>query len=335
MQHRTTHIGARVLLIAGVLSLTVWVAMARGEEPGFTYAHGGGGHGSGVDLRIDSEASYNGAPWPAGTWEIKNLVPGVDKFFNFVDIKPGDRGENTVSLHAKKDPLWVCVEFLNLDSQENGINEPESHEPVNNFADDMEFFAWRDDGDNIFEVGEQPIFGPASATDALDNTVYPLFDYAHGPAIPKGATRYFGIYWCAGDLAVDVPTATITCDGEALGNEAQTDTMNVDVQLVAVSAKDEPKFKCGGIKLPPPGQYCKLGEVEVHNDNSATVHNTTTSYSSTGGNSSSGDPSTSSGQATVTTGSATATSSSINIINTLGHSQTGAANIFGDFFRRH
>src|SRR3989338_4760615 len=117
-----THIGARALLAAGVLSLAVGLFVVRANEPGITYAHSYSY--TSIDLTVDSEASYNGAPWPAGTWGLKDLKPNVDKFFNFADIKPGDRGENTISLHTNKD-TWVCLEFLNLKQEENGENEPE------------------------------------------------------------------------------------------------------------------------------------------------------------------------------------------------------------------
>ena len=199
MKTRThTSIAARVLLVGGVLSLAVGLLYVRAEEPGFTYAT------ETINLRIDSEASYNGNPWAPGTWLIsKDLVPGVDKFWNFGDIKPGDWGENTISLHnkSKKDPLWVCLTFFNLLNSENGINEPESwvdNTPATGeLTSAMEFFAWQDDGDNIFEVGEVPIFGTTTqaANPVLAGKVYPIVDYANGPAIPAGGKDYFGVYW--------------------------------------------------------------------------------------------------------------------------------------------
>ncbi|MDP4020816.1 MAG: hypothetical protein Q8P58_02140 [Candidatus Adlerbacteria bacterium] len=314
--HSKMKVGARVLLAGGVLSLAVGLFVVRAEEPGITYARSYSY--TKIDLTVDSEASYNGAPWPAGTWGLKDLQPNVDKFFNFSDIKPGDRGENTISLHTNKE-AWVCLEFLNLEQEENGENEPELEaegSPPSSLEDEgggelgkwMHFFAWRDDGDNVFEIGEKPILGPVSAKDGLDNKVYPVADYNNGPAIPANTTKHFGIYWCAGDLSVDVPTATITCDGEPMGNEAQTDSMSVDVQLVALPKSDKPYFKCSDIYLPPPGEQCDIGSVTIKNENNATIINNTTSSSNTGGNSTSGG--------TVVTGDASSTATTTNIINT-------------------
>jgi hypothetical protein len=67
------------------------------------------------------------------------------------------------------------------------------------------------------------------------------------------------VNWCAGNLTVDVAQAKITCDGTALGNEAQTDSMGVDVVLRAVSSQNQPKFTC--IVPPKPVEQC---EIEGH-----------------------------------------------------------------------
>lgn len=250
MKTATIKIVARTLLVLGVFALSVAAASMRSEKPGVTFAC------NGIDLRIDSQASYNGIPHPSGIWELKDLVPGVDKFFNFDDIKPGDYGENTVSLHIKNSPAWICLDFKNLQDFENGVNEPESHEDINgesegDLANGMEFFAWIDDGDNVFELGERPLFSTTtqSATIVLNDTTYAIADAINGSACPKSKTCYFGIYWCAGNLTVDLATAEISCEGEVLGNEAQTDSMSVDVKLRAYPSLQNPYFLCDGRKL--------------------------------------------------------------------------------------
>lgn len=248
MKSATIKIAARTLLILGVFALSIAAASVRKIEPGVTFAC------NGIDLKIDSQASYNGIFVPAGTWEMKDLVPGVDKFFNFDDIKPGDQGENTVSLHIENTPAWICLDIFNLIQVENGVNEPEALVDVTeggDLADGMEFFAWVDDGDNIFEVGERPLFGTTtqSAINVLNDKSYAIGDSLTGTACPKGETCYFGIYWCAGDLIVDLTTAEISCTGEFLGNAAQTDSMSVDITLRAYPSEQNPYFLCDGRKL--------------------------------------------------------------------------------------
>lgn len=227
---------------------------------GTTFATGGG-----IDLKIDAKTTYNGVLQPKSTWSLKDLQPHKDKFFKLHDVKPGDWGETTISLHVKNKDAWACMRFTNLKDKENGVNEPESHvEPggggSGELAEGLEFFAWHDDGDNLFEIGEKPIFGTStqSAVQVLKNKTYAITD-AWTPKDPLkvGKTRYIGLQWCAGNLTVDVPTAKVTCDGTALGNEAQTDSMEVDISFHVVSSWNHahwtclPKFKNDKLCLAP------------------------------------------------------------------------------------
>src|SRR3989344_3328342 len=90
-----------------------------------------------------------------GTWTEKDLGAGTDKFFNLVDIKPGDNGENTISLHVYSNDAWGRL-IVNATSTENGCNEPETEVPDNTcanpgvgdgeLAQNMTFYAWLDQG---------------------------------------------------------------------------------------------------------------------------------------------------------------------------------------------
>lgn len=325
---------ARIVFTAGILSVVILAFGFRTEATGFTYATG-----SGFNLRIDSQALYNGQAVPSSTWTLKDLKPKSDRFFSFSDVKPGDRGTTTISFHVNKD-AWICLDFEKLQQYENGRNEPEM--AVDNtggansgeLADGTEFFAWYDDGDTVYEIGEKAIFGTSTgkqaATKVFDNKTYALADSVFGTAFTASTTRYVGITWCAGDLTVNTATAQITCDATALGNEAQTDSFTVDVSIRAEGAKDNKKFTC--VKK---GTTCEYsGPVKVNINNSATVTNTTTSSSNTGGNSAGGAQGGNGGAGgngggnggnggsagsggTVVTGSATSTSSVTNILNSL------------------
>jgi len=294
----------------------------RTEATGFTFAMGNS-HNN-FDLTIDSHALYNGVLQDGtngtydSTWTLKNLNPHHDRFFNLDDVKPGDTGEATISLHVNKD-AWICLDFERLKEQENGRNEPEMQEDNSGgatqgeLADGTEFFAWYDDsaphpGDNIFQVGETPIFGTTTgkqaATKVFDNKTYALADSIAGAPFVASTTRYIAITWCAGNLTVNLATAQIDCDGAAMGNEAQTDSFSVDISFRAVPTKDNKKFKCTKI-----GTTCEWPRaVNINVNNNATVINTTTSSSDTGGNSAGAG-------GTVTTGNASSTATTTNIIN--------------------
>ncbi|MFZ2887108.1 MAG: hypothetical protein WA021_04790, partial [Minisyncoccia bacterium] len=305
-------IAIRIILVSGLILLTSLV-YAFSPTTGYTFATGS------FNLKIDSKATWNGVLQPQSTWALKNLVPGVDKFFKIGDVKPGDQGEATISFHVNKD-AWICLDFENLKEKENGENEPESHEDTTGpasegeLADGTEFFAWHDDGDNIFEIGEKPIFGTTTgnqaATKVLKNKTYVLADSLSGTAYKAGITKYIGIQWCAGDMVVNVATAVITCDPTTMGNEAQTDSFSVDIGFRAVPSKDEKKFKCdkGGNQCERCGSNTGCGPVNITINNNATVNSTTTSSSNTGGNSAGSG-------GTVITGNATSSSSSTNIVN--------------------
>ncbi|KKW19511.1 MAG: hypothetical protein UY63_C0012G0020, partial [Parcubacteria group bacterium GW2011_GWA2_51_10] len=228
-------------------ALATAAAFMRGGEPGITFALE-----NELNLTIDSRAFYNGLPVPGSTWALKDLAPGVDKFFNFDNILPKDSGKTTISMHLEsRDSSWLCLNFTNLQSNDNGVNEPESSvDPNGNasgeLAEAVEFFAWRDDGDDVFEVGELPFFGTTtqSASVVLNETTYAIADFSTGTALPSGTTRHVGMAWCAGDLSVNLATAQILCDGVSLGNAAQTDSFSVDVSVQAESSRDKPTFTC-------------------------------------------------------------------------------------------
>ncbi len=306
------HIPLRIVLI-GVLASMGVVAYALSPLTGYTFATGD------FNLKIDSKVTWNGVLQPQSTWALKNLVPGVDKFFNIADVKPGDQGEATISFHVNKDS-WICLDFENLKEKENGRNEPELIEDESGgansgeLADGTEFFAWHDDGDNIFEIGEIPIFGTTTgnqaATKTLKNKTYVLADSLSGAAYKAGITKHIGLQWCAGDMVVNIATAVITCDPTTIGNEAQTDSFSVDIGFRAVPSKDNKKFKCdkSGNQCERCGSNTGCGPVKITIDNNATVNSTTTSSSNTGGNSAGSG-------GTVITGTSTSNSSSSNIIN--------------------
>lgn len=107
----------------------------------------------GLDLKIDSWQHYNGNecvpeldasghptgkyvwqgtnPYPVpgtpcdGTWTETDLKDGVHKFFNFHDIKPGDWGENTISLHVYDNDAWGKIHLKLGLNKDNDCTEPE------------------------------------------------------------------------------------------------------------------------------------------------------------------------------------------------------------------
>ncbi|MBI5456679.1 hypothetical protein HY969_02970 [Candidatus Kaiserbacteria bacterium] len=321
----STSIYVRAAVATLVATAAVLAFYARSIEPGITFAT------HGVDLKIDSVAYYLGNKVLGSSWALKNLVPGVDKFWNFDDIKPGDYGCNVISLHVKNTHAWMCLDFKNLSENENGENEPEGNEDATlgaDLADGTEFFGWMDDGDGKFEPpNEKAIFGTSTQAASYvfaSSTTYAIAD-ARGSMCRASTKRYVGMCWCAGDLTVQ-PNGTFACDPTALGNEAQTDSFTVDVLLRAEAALSKPNFQCGGYPpVTPPCPNCN-GPINITVNNNGFINSTTTASSNTGGN-------TAGGGGTVNTGNASSSATSTNTNNTTEIGQGGSANDIRDFLR--
>jgi len=82
-----------------------------------------------IDLKIDFDGYFNkvadGHP-NAGSWDEKDLVVGTDKFFNFTDLKPGDFGEGTISLHVYDNDAWGKMLIEGVVDSGNTCVDPET-----------------------------------------------------------------------------------------------------------------------------------------------------------------------------------------------------------------
>lgn len=232
-----------------------------------------------IDLQIDNEsyAVDNNIPGfqnPTGafvlnsltTWVLKDLT--IEKFFDFVDLKPGDYGEDTISVHVGSNDAWVCAAARLTDDSDQSCTEPElADDPTctdpglgqGELDNSVNFAFWIDDGDNVLETGEQDsIFlngplsglGEAGKIALADSENEVLFE---GP-VPGESTQYIGKYWCFGNLT-PAPVALgdgnpisrgtgFNCDGAPVNNAAQTDKVMADIQFYAVQARNNPEFTC-------------------------------------------------------------------------------------------
>ncbi|MFA5051676.1 MAG: DUF642 domain-containing protein [Patescibacteria group bacterium] len=202
------------------------------------------------EMACDSTSDLEGAECD-GTWELTDLGP-TNKFFNFSDIKPGDWGEVTVSLHVSDNDAYSCALIDNMQNDDLSLTEPEqtagdTTDGAGNgeLAQEVNFFAWADDGDNIWEQGEIPLFsnlfGPAS--DVLNGVAYPLFTPQTG-VMEATTTKYVGLQWCFGTMTVDTTANTIACDGSTVGNAAQTDQLSADISFYVEQSRNNPNFVC-------------------------------------------------------------------------------------------
>ncbi len=235
-----------------------------------------------IDLKVDSTQHYNNAvctngvwvlaagqtiavdQYPVlgsactGSWTLTDLGP-TNQFFNFGDVKPGDRGENTVSLHIDNNNAWACLDLRTTGNNENTLVEPESDagdvtlDPSGGeLAQNIKVFSWLDNastsgaipGDNIWQAGEPMLFSPVALSGLGSTTTLPLADSVTngGATMAPGVTSYIGLFWCAGNLTA--VAGVITCDGSAMGNQSQTDSATTTVSFRVVQSRNNPTFQC-------------------------------------------------------------------------------------------
>ncbi|MBM2817714.1 MAG: hypothetical protein HW401_304 [Parcubacteria group bacterium] len=228
-----------------------------------------------IDLKVDNESYYNRVLNEGTSWQLDDLDNGR-LFFNFADLKPDDEGEDTISLHPGTNDAYVCMDMTLTSDDDKSSNEPELEdgdvqEDINNtwdgeLADNLQMFWWADDGDNVYEEGENSIsdgiktltnlatsspFSVALA-DSQNNVWTPN---APGP-IPGNSITYIGKAWCFGTLTLSPvaagqgidPTVDsgVRCDGNSLNNLTQTDGATVDVAFRAIQARHNSQFTCKG-----------------------------------------------------------------------------------------
>jgi len=208
------------------------------------------------------------------TWrELKDLEGG-DLFFDFADLKPGDLGEDTVSLHINSNDAWLCATIDITANDDVTCTEPELGDDSDcnasgsfngELARDLNFIFWADDGDNVLETGENVLTqGPAS--DVLNGVTYALADSDHniweedGP-MGAGDTQYIGKAWCFGELSTprlpqeigntsgpDQRPGSVLCNGASVNNAAQSDNLMGNITFYAEQARNNGQFLCSNVR---------------------------------------------------------------------------------------
>ena len=204
-------------------------------------------------------------------------------FFKFTDLKPGDIGEDTISLTVHDNDSWACANVKITENLDNSCTEPEldddedcneDQNTAGELPEYLSFVWWPDDGDNVLETDEVDLvfFKYGKLSDMLVDNEMKLtladktlnfFDKT-APGTPlKGETPYYiGKGWCFGDMTlqavpdkddddVDINTNPVerkatgfVCSGLNTNNAAQTDSITADVSFYAVQTRHYAEFVC-------------------------------------------------------------------------------------------
>lgn len=158
-------------------------------------------------------------------------------FFNFSDLKPGDWGEDTVSLHVYSNDAWACITFENMVDYDNDCTEPEAEDGDTSCGDPgpgegelseyLYFFFWADvcarlgfaglpelaalPGDNIYQPYCDIPLMEGYADEILPGQTYTLaapgevnvFTGVTDEPLIGSHDYYIGKAWCFGDLTIE------------------------------------------------------------------------------------------------------------------------------------
>ena len=230
-----------------------------------------------IDLKIDNESYVTDndgtlVKSDKTSWGIRDLNKG-ELFFDFNDLKPGDVGEDTISLHVGTNPAWACMDIDITGTPENGQTEPESlvdpsgGENDGELQDELEFVFWKDDGDNVLETDEadKGIFWNKTLQEISDGGKIALADsqggvLKNGEPLNGNETYYIGKAWCQGKLSLapveqdgkgkgedngPLERGTgISCDGSKINDASQTDGVVADVSFSAAQERNNGDFLC-------------------------------------------------------------------------------------------
>jgi len=195
----------------------------------------------------DTETS-TGNTFTAGELDLIVDINGNDQnpltqtLFDLTDMKPGDKGEVTISLKVDDNPACGRVSIDLTEDKDNSCTEPEvaddpdqctTPENLGELNDEVNFLIWKDNGDgengkcdNVMNYEETPLVsGPLTI-----DVVYSIGDL---PVVEDkdcyGVAYCFGA-WNLGDM---------TCDGSAVNNASQSDSFKADLIIEALQKRHQ------------------------------------------------------------------------------------------------
>lgn len=236
-----------------------------------------------IDLGIDNSSYYNGVLSTSTSWgldfdidpvfgdnpatvatETDFLLESGKLFFNFNDLKPGDYGEDTISLHVTNNESWLCADVTLTENDDETCNEPENDIDAENgacvepdadigdgdLAQNINFLWWADDGDNVLETDETALPAGAlgslgvgnTATVALADSNENIFGVAGDPILTDDPAEilYVGKAWCFGAIA-PAPTAI----DDTVGNNPSQDNNAVG----GAGTPEDGGYTCAGAAI--------------------------------------------------------------------------------------
>jgi hypothetical protein len=227
-----------------------------------------------LDLMVDVNSDWwrvvppDTAPVSMGSIDIAETDLDGELFFNWDDVKPGDWGEATISVHVNGNDAWLKMVVTLVGNEENLCNEPEADADttcdVNDdwageLAQNIKWTMWLDqgsqvgfgqdndteEGDNIWQPATEPILNDVNGDTLCD--LLPNGCPAAGddpPTLPNVKLSLVEDPPGTGYLKlVDCEIAYIGLAWEidsSVGNEIQSDDIKFILQFVAEQVANNP-----------------------------------------------------------------------------------------------
>jgi predicted ribosomally synthesized peptide with SipW-like signal peptide len=177
-------------------------------------------------------------------WNERDLGAG-DVFWNFDDVKPGDRGTNVISLHVASNDAYICMLTNHKQNLENGLVDPEialgDTDAQGELSQYLNLVVWEDKNANgIYEPGTEGL---------LYNGVFDNLPTIGRLPLAGNGFDNLGIAWCLGTQTV-AGDGIISCSGSGNQDIAQTDKLLADLVLYAVQQRNNSSFTCASVILP-------------------------------------------------------------------------------------
>jgi len=96
-----------------------------------------------------------------------------------------------------------------------------------------------------------------SANEVLGGKTYVLaapnepnaFTGVDGEALSGSNDYFIGKAWCYGSMPIPEPDGSVTCDGSAVNNISQTDSLTGDISFYVEQSRNNTGFSCGKVEL--------------------------------------------------------------------------------------
>lgn len=201
--------------------------------------------------QLPTAGSNDWEPHLKGEIDFDETNLNNEKFFAWRDIKPGDWGEATISIHVINNDAWLWINADNIHNDDNNLNEPEKESgdttggpDEGEIAQKITTYLWIDEGEisgwqGLGSNGEpiDPTEGDNKYQDyeeiIFEGTMYDLFSPGYDGSDSRWPihliaceTNYIGWYW-------EIPLT--------VGNIIQSDSLMFDIIFYAEQYANNPQ----------------------------------------------------------------------------------------------